>query len=259
MQGQDWWRYENLPSGEPYDWGGAARGDSPYDNIDFHLDIGCGRLPKGRLGIDRFWAPAGFPQLLMDLERMAPLHCPHDAPESYQQASKQTFDLFGQFGLFSQFGRGSGVLPFPDESIESIVTHHFLEHLGAGFLPLMEECHRVLRPGGIMRIIVPVFPSRTAVEDPDHKRWFMPGSFQVFCGDSEGNHWHESFSTPYTACRFREVDLDVSPRPEDPAEYWGQEDAREMRVALEKQIVPLASGFSSASAQTLVVRPGEAL
>lgn len=229
MQGQDWWCYENLPSGEPYDWAGAARGDSPYDNLDFHLDLGCGRLPKGRLGIDRFWAPAGFPQLLMDLENMSSVRCPHDAPENCQQAAEQTYHLF------NQFGRGAGVLPFPDGSIESIISHHFMEHLWLGFVPLMDECHRVLKPGGILRIIVPLFPSRTAVEDPDHKRYFMEGTFETFCGDSEGNHWHESFSTPYTACRFLEVDRDISPRPEDPADYWGEADAREIRVALKKQ------------------------
>jgi SAM-dependent methyltransferase len=234
MQGQDWWRYENLPSGEPYDWAGAGRGDSPWDNLDFHLDIGCGRLPKGRLGIDRFYAPAGFPQLLIDLETLRPAllrpdeGCQHD----------QTVDLYKSnpsFMLAAGPSEFRSCLPFPSDSIESIISHHCMEHLSDGFLPLMDECHRVLKPGGILRVIVPLFPSRTAVEDPDHKRYFMEGTFETFCGDSEGNHWHESFSTPYTSCRFLEVDRDISPRPEDPAEYWGEADAREIRVALKKQ------------------------
>lgn len=234
MQGQDWWRYENLPSGEPYDWAGAARGDKPYDNLDFHLDLGCGRLPKGRLGIDRFWAPAGFPQLLMDLDAMIPAS-EHGLPAEAEPVLFRTIEQFNAMALATSATPFLAGLPFPDGSIESIISHHFMEHLGDGFLPLMDECHRVLKPGGILRIIVPLFPSRTAVEDPDHKRYFMEGTFETFCGDSEGNHWHESFSTPYTSCRFLEVDRDISPRPEDPAEYWGEADAREIRVALKKQ------------------------
>jgi SAM-dependent methyltransferase len=47
-------------------------------------------------------------------------------------------------------------LPFPDASAEAIFHEHLLEHLtleaAAG---LIEESHRVLRPGGVMRIAVP--------------------------------------------------------------------------------------------------------
>ena len=47
-------------------------------------------------------------------------------------------------------------LPFPDGSVERIYSSHFLEHLsadaGRGFL---KECHRVLAPGGIFRLVVP--------------------------------------------------------------------------------------------------------
>ena len=48
--------------------------------------------------------------------------------------------------------------PFPwdDDSVDAIYSSHTLEHLtaadGARFL---HECHRVLRPGGVLRIVVP--------------------------------------------------------------------------------------------------------
>lgn len=190
------WKYDDLPSEEPYHWGQASRGHSPYDNLDFHVDLGCGRLKKARFGIDRFADPGV--NWVQDLEK-------------------------------------NPQLPFPDNSIKSIISHHFLEHLFAGFLPLMDECHRVLEPGGIFRIIVPLFPSYAAISDPDHKRYFCIESFDVFCGAPDGSHWMESFSTPYTKCRFEKVEEDYTARNMDPSTwYMPGQDAREMRVALRK-------------------------
>ena len=47
-------------------------------------------------------------------------------------------------------------LPWPDSSVDVVYSSHTLEHFskedGRAFLT---ECHRVLRPGGIIRILVP--------------------------------------------------------------------------------------------------------
>lgn len=213
----EWWRYENLPSGAPYDWTPTVRGSRPDDNIDFHLDLGCGKLKKGRLGIDRFKTPEV--DLVMDLEMLfVPLE-----PDNSNEKVEQLMPFQGR-------------MPFPDNSIESIISHHCLEHLGDGFIRVMDECHRILVPGGVFRIIVPLFPSKSAVEDPDHKRWFMEGTFESFCGTKEGDCWLEGFSVPYTESRYHLTDKDVTPRLEDPTEWWGERDARELRVTLAKHI-----------------------
>lgn len=225
----EWWKYENLPSGEPYDWDGAERTDNSYDNLDFHLDIGCGHLKKGRLGIDRFVGPAV--DLVIDLETLEPAKVGRGFV--FHAPTTRQYDMQGLRGFRAEGPFRAG-LPFPTGSIESIISHHALEHIGEGFLRLMDECYRVLKPGGVMRIIVPLFPSLTAVEDPDHKRYFMEGTFETFCGAEDGQHWHESFSQPYTACRFEMVDKDVTERLEDPAGWWGHDDRREIRVALRK-------------------------
>lgn len=226
----NWWKYDALPSGEPYDWAGASRTENPYDNIDFHVDIGCGTLKKGRLGIDRHEAPGV--DLVIDLETLLPADCP-TGTRMVHGATSHLYDLMGKRSF-----RGEGEfrpgLPFPTNSIESIISHHCMEHIRDGFIPLMDECYRVLKPGGLLRVIVPLFPSRTAVEDPDHKRYFMASSFETFCGAADGAHWHESFSVPYTKCRFELVDKDITARLEDPEEWWGDDDAREIRVALRK-------------------------
>lgn len=49
-------------------------------------------------------------------------------------------------------------IPFPDASVDVVYHSHVLEHLdryvAAGFI---RECARVLRPGGIIRVVVPDF------------------------------------------------------------------------------------------------------
>lgn len=47
-------------------------------------------------------------------------------------------------------------LPFPDESIDFIYAEHVFEHFSYGDLTvLVSECHRVLRPNGVISVSVP--------------------------------------------------------------------------------------------------------
>lgn len=216
-----WWSYDELPSGEPYDWGGAARGGHPDDQTDFHLDLGAGRLPKGRLAIDRY--DDDCTDLVMDLNEL------HVAG-----VTSEKIDFTKHPDPGAELIPIQGRMPFPSDSIESIISHHALEHVGEGFIRLMDECYRVLKPGGIFRIIVPFFPSHSAVADPDHKRYFLEGTFESFCGDAEGNSWLESFSTPYTMARFIKTHQTFTERNQNPALWWTQDDQRELRVTLTK-------------------------
>lgn len=223
------WDYDAWPSRDG-EWEGAARGDDPYDLIDFHVDLGCGRVSKGRIGVDRYAAPGVA--VVADLDtREGPLTLSFagaaglDAPVLEPGRREHRVHVRG--------------LPFATSSIESIISHHCFEHIGEGFIPLVEECYRVLAPGGILRAITPLFPSRPAVEDPDHCRYFMAGehggTWDAFCG-TPGNTpqdcWLASFSVPYSTARFRKVGQTATPRLADPAQWWGPDDVRELRVAL---------------------------
>lgn len=223
--------YDAWPSGAPYDWSPAVAGDNPFDNIDFHVDLGCGTLKKGRIGIDRHAAPGV--NIVMDLDPLALLGLPtspgEDATEGGNLRQLDT-ELIQVNGKYTR--RGAGCLPFDTSSIQSIISHHALEHIGEGFIPLIDEVYRVLQPGGIFRAITPLFPSRTAVEDPDHCRYFMEGTWETFQGQpGPGGHWHEAFSVPYTQARFSIVDKQVTPVTGD---VWEQGDsgAREIRIAM---------------------------
>jgi hypothetical protein len=98
----------------------------------------------------------------------------------------------------------------------------------------MQEIHRVLEPGGVLRIIVPLFPSTSAVSDPDHCRWFMADTFESFYVNDSGGSWLESFSVPYIGrAKFTKLETICSP-PTPIEDQWTAKDAREMRVAMRK-------------------------
>jgi len=47
-------------------------------------------------------------------------------------------------------------LPFKDNLFDAVYHSHLLEHLSKRYAPLfMQECYRVLKPGGIVRVAVP--------------------------------------------------------------------------------------------------------
>lgn len=77
-------------------------------------------------------------------------------------------------------------LPYDSNSVEEIIAIDFFEHI-RNFVPLMNECWRVIAPGGVMKIEVPRAPSDAAFADPTHVRFFVPDSFRYF------TEWHEGF------------------------------------------------------------------
>ena len=60
--------------------------------------------------------------------------------------------------------------PFKDESVDAIFASHFVEHLdGFERMKFFDECHRILKPAGKMRLVHPYYKSVRAVQDPTHK------------------------------------------------------------------------------------------
>lgn len=51
-------------------------------------------------------------------------------------------------------------IPFPDDAFDVVYHSHFLEHLTQeAALGLLAECRRVLKPRGLMRVVLPDFPA----------------------------------------------------------------------------------------------------
>lgn len=72
------------------------------------------------------------------------------------------------------------VLPFPDSSVTEIIAEHVLEHIGDGFIRLMQEIYRVSAPGAIIQIAVPHPNHEVYLNDPTHKRPIMVEGMRLF-------------------------------------------------------------------------------
>ena len=89
----------------------------------------------------------------------------------------------------------------PDNSIEEIFSRHALEHVEQ-ILPLMRELHRVVKPAGVLRIVVPHFSNPYYYSDLTHRHPFGLYSFFYFCDPrtSRAARCPASTSTFATAC-----------------------------------------------------------
>ena len=74
-------------------------------------------------------------------------------------------------------------LPFlPDSSVDEIFSRHVLEHIENLEL-LIKEIFRVLKPGGIHRVIVPHFSNPHFYSDYTHRRFFGLYTFDYFADE----------------------------------------------------------------------------
>lgn len=62
--------------------------------------------------------------------------------------------------------------PWPDESFDLIVARAVFEHLDRDLVQSLDECWRLLRPGGELSIKLPYWDSDNSYQDPTH-RWFF--------------------------------------------------------------------------------------
>ena len=73
--------------------------------------------------------------------------------------------------------------PWEDHSAEIIRLLDVLEHLPE-VVPIIDECWRVLKPGGVLHLRVPHYQSENAWLDPTHQRPFHLDSFDYFDPDT---------------------------------------------------------------------------
>lgn len=127
---------------------------------DFVLDLGSGQTPRNEFG---FRNVVGI-----DIE-----------------PSKDSAVLLADLSL--------GSIPVETASVDLVTAYDFVEHIprwertSAGtrypFVELMNEIHRVLKPGGFFYSETPAFPKPEAFQDPTHVNIISEDTFRFyFCG-----------------------------------------------------------------------------
>lgn len=67
-----------------------------------------------------------------------------------------------------------------DNSIDEIIVHHLLEHLGDGYFHFLQEMYRVCKPDAIIEIVVPHPRHDVFLNDPTHKRPITLDGLRLF-------------------------------------------------------------------------------
>jgi len=132
------------------------------------LDVGCGKnCSKGYIGVD-----------MDDTLKVDIVHNLENAP-----------------------------MPIEDGVIDEIYTSHTLEHLsGLGYMHAMNEFWRILKVSGEVKIIVPYFRTKVAVQDPTHRMQFDVDSFKYL--DKESSSWNY-YNNPDLKCNFEIVNSEL--------------------------------------------------
>ena len=72
-------------------------------------------------------------------------------------------------------------LPFDDDSVDEIYSENFLEHLPQGeCIWMMNEMHRIMKPGGMAKHVVPIAGSTNFFQDPTHTAHWVQETFTYF-------------------------------------------------------------------------------
>ncbi len=93
--------------------------------------------------------------------------------------------------------------PFSSSSFDHIYCDGIIEHL-SNIVGVMEEIHRIARPGAHVTIVTPYFTSVDAFTDPTHKHYFSARSFDYFTGDFPEYGYYSSTT------RFIRRSIDIS-------------------------------------------------
>lgn len=164
------------------------------------LNLGCGNKKiAGFCNVDKY----GDPDLRLDLERMP--------------------------------------WPWKDNSVDEIYLHHVLEHLGESkdtYLGIWKEMYRVLKPAGVVIVVVPHPRCSDFLNDPTHVRPVTPESLTLF-NQRLNREWQESGAANstlglYLGIDFRILTCDYVPTPEWLHKFKGETDEKRLMALMQR-------------------------
>ena len=79
-------------------------------------------------------------------------------------------------------------LPIDDNSVDEVIAHHVLEHIGPGYFSLLQEIYRVCANDAIINIRVPHHRSEIQYSDPTHIRFITREQMLLFSKKFNQHH-----------------------------------------------------------------------
>lgn len=108
-------------------------------------------------------------------------------------------DMFDNEGIDVIQNLEEGLPCFENESVDVIFASHVLEHVKA-WTYLMRECHRVLKPKGLLYLRVPERSCRAAIADPTHCNLFVNETWM---------HFHQGLEIGFDTLGMRQMGFQV--------------------------------------------------
>lgn len=86
--------------------------------------------------------------------------------------------------------------PWPSGSCEEVLAIDVLEHLHHDIPVWLNECHRILAPGGLLDMRLPAWDNPLSYRDPTHHRFFHEETFYYW---DPSHHLFDGFGRYYFA------------------------------------------------------------
>lgn len=86
--------------------------------------------------------------------------------------------------------------PWADNEFDFIQALAVFEHLDIDLVASFNESHRILKPGGRLRVKLPLQDGHNAYDDPTHRWFFTLRSLDQFCPETQRGREYD-FYTPY--------------------------------------------------------------
>lgn len=97
-------------------------------------------------------------------------------------------------------------LPYADNTVTAIFSSHVFEHLFMDEVEkLISECFRVLRPGGVCRVVVPDLEKIMSLYNPEDPRKFITDIYEVATRSAVKNSHHCAFTGAFLTHLFTQA------------------------------------------------------
>jgi len=117
-------------------------------------------------------------------------------------------------------------LPFEDNTVEQVICHHVLEHLGEGYFHFVKELYRVCKDEALIDILVPHPRHEYFLDDPTHRRpitvagwWLFSRKYNDLCKQQSARASRLAY---YLGVDFEVVESNDIPDPRYAKEFEGQ-------------------------------------